>query len=163
MKQKCSPNFNYNAFTNSLLADAYRHSRDERFLKAALHKFRVGVAPGQAPNGRWMDAHNARTVYHIIILRALGDLGSLVKEERAEIDAVAKPAIKALLDEFDAMGITVEALPELLTLSTLYPEDTRLKKAVSTMASFLIEKCTDGKNVKMGAQPNQLAAVPTVP
>jgi len=163
MTQKCCPNFNYNAFSVSLLAEAYRHHHDERFLKAALHKFRVGVASGQAPNGRWMDAHNARTVYHIIILRALGDLGSLVKEERAEVDAVAKPAIKALLDEFDAMGITVEALPELLTLSTLYPEDTRLKKAVSTMASFLIEKCTDGSNVKMGAQPNQLAAVPTVP
>ncbi len=163
LKQKCCPNFNYNAFSISLLADAYRHSRDERFLKAALHKFRVGVAPGQAPNGRWMDAHNARTVYHIIILRALGDLGSVVKEERAEVDAVAKPAIKALLDEFDAMGITVEALPELLTLSRLYPEDTRLKTAVSAMASSLIEKCTDGKNVKMGAQPNQLAAVPHVP
>ena len=163
MTQKCCPNFNYNAFSVSLLAEAYRHHHDERFLKAALHKFRVGVAPGQAPNGRWLDAHNARTVYHIIILRALGDLGNLVKEERAEVDAVAKPAIKALLDEFDAMGITVEALPELLTLSTLYPEDTRLKTAVSEMASSLIEKCTDGKNVKMGAQPNQLAAVPTVP
>jgi hypothetical protein len=86
----------------------------------------------------------------------------VVKEERAEVDAVTKPAIKALLDEFDAMGITVEALPELLTLSRLYPEDTRLKTVVSAMASSLIEKCTDGTKVKMGAQPNQLAAVPRV-
>jgi hypothetical protein len=67
------------------------------------------------------------------------------------------------LDEFDAMGITVEALPELLTVAELYPDDLRLKAAVSSMASSLIEKCTDGSNVKMGAQPNQLAAVSRVP
>lgn len=162
LTQKCCANFNYNAFSMSLLAEAYRQNQDERFLKGALHKFRVGVAPGQAPNGRWMDAHNARTVYHIIILRALGDLATVVKEERTEIDAVAKPAIKALLDEFDAMGITVEALPEMLAISTLYPEDARIKTAVSAMASSIIEKCTDGKNVKMGSQPNQLAVVPLV-
>ncbi|MCX6854934.1 MAG: hypothetical protein NTV80_08515 [Verrucomicrobia bacterium] len=162
LTQKCCANFNYNAFSMSLLAEAYRQNQEERFLKGALHKFRVGVAPGQAPNGRWMDAHNARTVYHIIILRALGDLATVVKEERTEIDAVAKPAIKALLDEFDAMGITVEALPEMLAISTLYPEDARIKTAVSAMASSIIEKCTDGKNVKMGSQPNQLAVVPLV-
>jgi hypothetical protein len=162
LTQKCCPNFNYNAFSVSLLAEAYRLHHDERFLQAALHKFRVGVAPGQAANGRWMDAHNARTVYHIIILRALGDLAAVVKAERPEIDALAKPAIQALLDEFDAMGITVEALPELLTAADLYPDDLRLQAAVSSMASSLIEKCTDGSNVKMGAQPNQLAAVPRV-
>ena len=160
LQQKCCANFNYNAFSVSLLANAYRLTKDERFLKNALHKFRVGVAPGQAPNGRWMDAHNARTVYHIIILRALGDLAAVVKDERAEIDAAARPAIKALLDEFDAMGITVEALPEMLAVSVLYPDDARLKAAVSQMASSLIEKSTDGKHVKMGAQPNQLAVVP---
>jgi len=72
---------------------------------------------------------------------------------------VSLPAIKALLDEFDALGITVEALPEFLTLSHLYPDDARLKKALTAMASFLIEKSTDGRRVKMGAQPDQLAAV----
>lgn len=160
LQQKCCANFNYNAFSVSLLAHAFRLTKDERFLIGALQKFRVGVAPGQAPNGRWMDAHNARTVYHIIILRALGDLASVVKEERVEVDAVARPAIKALLDEFDAMGMTVEALPELLAVSALYPDDVRLKTVVSQMASSLIEKSTDGRQVKMGAQPNQLALVP---
>ena len=160
LTQKCCANFNYNAFSVSLLAQAYRITQEARFQSAALHKFRVGVAPGQSPNGRWMDAHNARTVYHIIILRSMADLAAIVKNERAEVGAVARPAIKALLDEFDAMGITVEALPELLALSALYPDDLRLKQATTAMASSLIEKCTDGKNVKMGAQPNQLAVVP---
>lgn len=146
-KEKCCSNFNYNAFSVSLLARA-------GMKEAALEKFRVGVAPGQAKNGRWVDPHNARTVYHVIILRALADLG-----RSPEVDAIAQPAIRALLDEFDAMGITVEALPELQTLSKQYPDDTRLKKAVRDMASVNVSKCSDGTRFKMGAQPHQLAAV----
>ncbi len=161
--QKCCANFNYNAFSVSLLAHAFRATGEVKYLEGALKKFSVGVAPGQAPNGRWMDAHNARTVYHQIILRGLGDLELALsverKEERAVLDAVTRPAIKALLDEFDAMGMTVEALPELQTLPTLYPDDGRLKSAVQIMAGSIIAKCTDGQRVKMGAAVAQLAAV----
>ena len=159
--QPCCANFNYNAFSVSLLAHAARVTGDAKYLDGALRKFRVGVAPGQAPNGRWLDAHNARSVYHLIILRALGDLATaLPAEKRREVDAVAKPAIRAMLDEFDAMGLTVEALPELITLAKIYPDDTRLAAAVQTMAASLIAKCTDGTRVKMGASPHQLAALP---
>lgn len=157
--QKCCGNFNYNAFSVSLLAHAYRVTKDERYVDGAWRKFRIGVAPGQAANGHWVDAHNARTVYHVIILQALGDLASVAKERREEIEGVSLPAIKALIDEFDVMGITVEALPELLTLHSLYPDDKRLEKAVAAMVASLIEKSTDGRRVKMGAQPNHLAAV----
>ena len=153
-EQKCCANFNYNAFSVSLLAHAARVTGDSKYHEQALSKLRLGVAPGQAPNGRWMDPHNARTVYHVIILRALADLG-----RSPEIDAIAQPAIRTLLDEFDAMGMTVEALPELLALSRLYPTDKRLSEAVRTMASSLVSQCTDGKRVKMDVQPHQLAAV----
>jgi hypothetical protein len=149
-KQTCCTNFNYNAFSVSLLARA-------GMKQAALQKLRVGVAPGQAKNGRWIDPHNARTVYHVIILRALADLG-----RSAEIDAITQPAIRALLDEFDAMGITVEALPELHALAKQHPDDARRQKAVRDMASVIINKCTDGTRVKLGAQPHQLAAVAEV-
>ena len=163
LTQKCCANFNYNAFSISLLAEAFRVTGDAKYLAGALKKFRVGVAPGQAPNGRWMDAHNARTVYHQIILRGLGDLSWALaaerKEERAEVDAVTKPAVKALLDEFDAMGMTVEALPELQALAGLYPDDERLKIAVEVMAGSIVGKCSDGQRVKMGASVAQLAAV----
>jgi len=149
-KQTCCTNFNYNAFSVSLLAHA-------GMKEAALQKLRVGVTPGQAKNGRWIDPHNARTVYHVIILRALADLG-----RSAEIDAITQSAIRALLDEFDAMGITVEALPELHALAKQHPDDARLQKAVRDMASVIISKCTDGTRVKLGAQPHQLAAVAEV-
>lgn len=146
--QKCCANFNYNAFSVSLLARAGMH--DE-----ALHKWRVGVAPGQARNGRWVDAHNARTVYHVILLRALADLGP----GDAEAEAAARAATRALLDEFDAAGVTVEALPELLALTRRWPDDARLAAATRTMAATLVEKCTRATQVKMAAQPHQLAAV----
>ena len=166
LAQPCCANFNYNAFSVSLLAHAFTVTGETRYLAGALKKFRVGVAPGQAPNGRWMDAHNARTVYHVIILRALGDLGVALPTtsgaERIELEKVIQPAVHALLDEFDAMGITVESLPELLTLSHLEPDDTRLRAAVEAMASSIVGKSTDGKRVKMGAQPDQLAAIARV-
>jgi hypothetical protein len=78
------------------------------------------------------------------------------------VDPITQPAIRALLDEFDAMGITVEALPELRKLAQQYPEDARLQKAVHGMASSILAKCTNGRRVKMGAQPHQLAEVLTI-
>lgn len=166
LAQPCVPNFNYNAFSISLLAEAYAETREARYLDGAWAKFRVGLAPGQASNGRWMDAHNARTVYHVIILRALADLGAVLpadwREQREELAAVTRRAVAALLDEFDAMGVTVEALPELQKLSRLDPDDPRLRGAVAAMASAIVAKCTDGRRVKLGAQPEQLAAVARV-
>jgi hypothetical protein len=163
LAQPCCANFNYNAFSVSLLARAFRVTGETKYRDGAWQKFRVGVAPGQAPNGRWMDPHNARTVYHVILLRGVADLGGIAApEDRGEVDAVARPAIKALLGEFDAMGITVEALPELLALADLYPDDGRLAKAVRVMAGSIVAKCTDDQRARMGAAPVQIAALPRV-
>jgi len=161
--QACVANFNYNAFSVSLLCEAFTVSGKAGYLDAALAKFRLGVAPGQAPNGRWIDPHNARTVYHIILLRAIGDLLDVLPADRAaefaEVKAVADPAVSALLDEFDAMGITVECLPELMPLLPHLGNQDRFRAALDRVAASLVEKCTDGTRVKMGAQPHQLAAV----
>lgn len=160
--QDCVANFNYNAFSVSLLCQAFTVSGKPSYLDAALAKFRLGVAPGQAPNGRWIDPHNARTVYHVIILRAIGDLLETLPTDRTadrtEVKDVAEPAVSALLDEFDAMGITVECLPELMPLVEHLPEPARLRHALDRVAANLVDKCSDGTRVKLGAQPHQLAA-----
>lgn len=167
LAQPCCANFNYNAFSVSLLAYAFQVTGESKYLEGALRKFRVGVAPGQAPNGRWLDAHNARTVYHHILLRGIGDLAAVLpvdrQRERAEVNRVLAPAVETLLDEFDAMGQTVEALPALQDLAALDPADTRLRQAVTAAAAVVVSQCTDGKRVKMGAQPDQLAAVARTP
>lgn len=163
LAQKCVANFNYNAFSVSLLCEAFSASGKAAYLDAALAKFRLGVAPGQAPNGRWIDPHNARTVYHVIILRSIGDLLDVLPPDRtadlAEVKAIADPAVTALLDEFDAMGITVECLPELMPLVPHASASERLHSTIDRVAASLVEKCTDGVRVRLGAQPHQLAAV----
>jgi len=53
-------------------------------------------------------------------------------------------------------------LPELLALAGLYPDDARLAVAVKMMAGSILAKCTDGRRVRMGASPGQIAALPRV-
>lgn len=163
MGQPCVTNFNYNAFSVSLLAAAHVTAPEVGYLDKALAKFQLGVAPGQSGNGRWIDSHNARTVYHIIILRAMGDLLTALPAERTgditSVKAVAEPALEALLTEFAAMGITVECLPELLLLNPHFPDHTALESAIDRIAASLAGKSTDGSRIHMGAQPHQLAAV----
>jgi hypothetical protein len=62
---------------------------------------------------------------------------------------LARPATTALLDEFDAMGHTDEAMPELQTIAAPYPEDDHLWKAVRDMASSIIAKCTGGHRASL--------------
>jgi hypothetical protein len=164
LAQPCVANFNYNAFSVSLLSRAYQASGDAKYLDGALAKFRVGVAPGQAPNGRWLDSHNARSVYHRIILRGMIDLTEALPEsrsaERTEVTAVLAPASGALVKELTTMGATLEALPELISLRRLFPEDAQLRQVTQEMAASIAAKCTDGRRFKMGSAPLQLAALP---
>lgn len=162
-KQHCVTNFNYNAFSVSLLAEAHRSTPGAGHLGAAITKFQIGVAPGQSDNGRWIDAHNARTVYHLIILRSMGDLLAVLPDERSAdiemIKGVAGPALDALLTEFDAMGITVECVQELRSLQRHFPDQRSLEPVLDRAAASIIEKCRDGSRIRLGAQPHQLAAV----
>lgn len=164
--QKCCPNFNYNAFSVTLLARAFRASNDAVYLDAAIKKFRVGVAPGQVANGRWIDPHNARTVYHHIILRGLNDLAEALPAERvaeiAEVEAVANPAMRALLEEWAASGVTVDLLAELLRHEARQPGDARLRGAIELSASVIREKSTSGLSHRFGAPPTELAALARV-
>lgn len=67
------PNWNYNAFGVSLLARLHKITGDPQILEALDHRVRVGILPGQLPNGPWVDPHNARLVYHNVLLRSLID------------------------------------------------------------------------------------------
>ncbi len=161
LQQRCVPNFNYNAFSVGLLAHASRIVRDGQYLSGSLQKFLLGVVPGQVENGRWVDAHNARTVYHIIILRALHDLWeALPPASRDEVASVAKRAVGALLDEYAAAGITTTALLELLRHEKLNPKpEPRLRGAMEMTASVIYEKCARDGRVRAGAAFTELAAL----
>lgn len=115
-----SSNWNYNAFAGGLCADAYRIGADDRMLSAAVRFLAVGVVPGQLRDGpragRWMDPHNARSVYHLIMLRGLHDgiqAIPLTHPDRPAIEDAARLAASAICDEQDASGVVLISLHEL--------------------------------------------------
>ena len=83
--QPVAPNWNYNSFSVYLLAKAYAVTNDPAYLTAAIRKALIGVTPGQLPDGpragRWIDPHNAKPVYHYIMLRALAQLAAVMPKE----------------------------------------------------------------------------------
>jgi hypothetical protein len=165
--QPCVPNWNFNAFSVSLLCEAFRMSGGKKYLDSATTKFKVGVAPGQATNGRWLDAHNARTVYHVILLRAVQDLEETQQagKDREAAAKIAGKAVATLLDEADQLGppATSLTIQELGRFVRLHPDGDKLARAaLEQAASAVIQKCTQGGRVKAAVPLPELAAAARV-
>src|SRR5262249_2971294 len=126
ISQRCVPNWNYDACSVSLLCQAFRTTGEQKYLDAARSKFELGVRPGQTKNGRWTDLHNARTVYHVILVRACQDLEEALPagKERDEVAAVSRKAIAAMIDEAKTLGApaTGRTVQELARHLRLHPD-----------------------------------------
>jgi hypothetical protein len=126
----CVPNWNYNAFSVYLLATAHRATGNAKYLSAAKEKARLGVYPGQLPDGdragRWADGHNARPAYHYILVRALAALLAELPADDPDRPACRdglRLALKARNPEFAARGVMNKdtALSALLVLLDRLP------------------------------------------
>lgn len=71
--QYLNRNFNYNSFAALGCVRGYQLAGDTQLLKRASLNMRIGLLPGQLPNGRWFDGHNARSVYHGLMLKHLSE------------------------------------------------------------------------------------------
>ena len=75
LRQPLSSNFNYNGFTAAFLARLYRATNDRRYRDDAVARVRLGVLPGMIPDGpyagHWIDPHNERLVYRLIMIRQM--------------------------------------------------------------------------------------------
>lgn len=71
-------NFNYNTFSSLALTRAYQLTTDDTYLDRAVNTLRYSVYPGQIPNGRWVDGHNANSRYHSIIIQNIASTISLI-------------------------------------------------------------------------------------
>lgn len=160
------PNFNHNAFSVSLLAQAHRATRDDRYAKAAARKFALGVAPGQSKAGRWLDPHNARTVYHVILLRCCHDVVEcLPPAMHGDAARIARRAVAALVDEADALGTPATSLTvrELERHTRLIADvDKRVRPTLEAAASAVVHKCNATGKPRAAAPLTEIAAVSLV-
>ena len=138
------PNWNYNSFSVYLLAKAFAVTGEKRYLEAARKKALVGVIPGQLTDGphagRWMDAHNARPAYHYIMLRALGQLASVMPKgdaDRPEVLRALTLGLRARNQEIMTQGVMnkEKAIEALLLVHRWFSEEKSfLKESLSADA-----------------------------
>jgi len=162
--QPCVRNFNYTACSVYLLAEAYRTTRNRKYLDAAVDKWELGLAPAQLESGRWIDAHNARTAYHVLLLRAVTTLASLCPDNSPHRDALrasSAQGVKSLIDEFSRLGVTNTgyALPVLLRQQKLDPScDPRLALTIDQTVAAVLSLCTHDGRPHLAASPASLVS-----
>lgn len=161
------PNFSYNASSVSLLCDAHRVSGEKKYLDSAWKKYEFGVASGLAANGRWIDAQNARTVNHVILLRSQHDLLETLPagKDRDAVEKSARLAVLSLLEEAEKLGtpvtsMTVVELDRHLRLTKDPPAKTR--EVLEIAASGVVQRCSSGGRIRPGAPLPELAAAARV-
>lgn len=115
-------NFNYNGFNGLLLARLYRVTGEARYLARAREIFDFAVLPGQLPNGRWFDQHNAKIQYHAILLSQLIEYWLALRQAGDDIAAArVQDAVTRGLDNLAAEVTTFGSSNphELLALDAL--------------------------------------------
>ncbi len=129
------PNWNYNAFSISFLAELYRAAPEERTRTILAKKLTYGLIPGLMVNGRYADPHNAKTVYHHIITEALLDAAEALPRSdelsASVIDAAARASLSAA-DEIIAIGpVHADRAVGMLSRANLLRADDRFGHSLS--------------------------------
>ncbi|MEP3226586.1 MAG: hypothetical protein ABJO01_11470 [Parasphingorhabdus sp.] len=102
--QPLSANFNYNAFSVAFLAQLYLATGERIHLDHAVEKMQFGVLSGMidvgSSAGHWIDAHNERLVYRLIMVRSLGELLLTLEQDLvAKIDAAKVQSLHASFEQ----------------------------------------------------------------
>jgi hypothetical protein len=162
LAQPCVPALHCNACAVSLLCEANRQTGLATYLEGARNKYRMGIAPGQAATGRWVDPKDARTDIHLLLLRALNDLTESLPagKERDEVAVATRRAIEPLLDEAEKLGApatghTVQELGRYLRLTKV--PDLRARDILEQAANAAIAKSSPGGRAKAAVPLAELA------
>jgi hypothetical protein len=153
-------NWNYNSFSVFLLAKTFAVTRDSKYLDDAILKARLGVIPGQLTDGphagRWVDPHNARAVYHYIMMRSLTQLIAVMPRDhldRPEIVSALLRGLKTRNADMLARGVMNKdhALECLLLVNQVFKDDadflqdTKSSVALDTICRLVSEEARRGK------------------
>jgi hypothetical protein len=159
-QQPVVPNWNYNSFSIYLLAELARETDDDALRAAAVRKAQLGLYPGQLQagplKGRWFDPHNARLVYHYIMLRSLVSLAAALEPKTPEHDAAVhalRLGLEAHNGQFATQGVgnADTAFETLLMLKELFPESTQSignaqqEEAFKALESYCVTRFRQGK------------------
>lgn len=93
---KLNLNYNYNSFVSLGLTRGFQLSANTAYLDRAIVNVRYGIFPGQLPNGRWMDGHNAKSVYHNLIIANVAPLFQVINELDSDYALILNMQIKAI-------------------------------------------------------------------
>jgi len=137
-------NWNYNSFSVFLLAEMFRATGERPYLDAAKEKARLGIYPGQlteGPNrGRWNDPHNARLVYHYILLRGLAALVAVLPADDPDLPRARETLVlglRARNAEIVAKGVAnPETVLETLSRIRLAPQLASLPPDAGVAAAY---------------------------
>lgn len=82
MSQPLSANFNYNGFSAAFLAKLGQATGEQRYIDESTARARLGVLPGMIMDGpfagHWIDPHNERLVYRLIMIRQLAAVATVL-------------------------------------------------------------------------------------
>lgn len=98
---KFNLNYNYNTFVSLGLTRAYQLTNDVTYLNRVIKNIRYAVYPGQIPNGRWVDGHNANSRYHSIIIQNIVPAIPLISPTdlfKGKLDTMTYLAVKNLVE-----------------------------------------------------------------
>ena len=98
---KMNINYNYNTFVSLALTRGYQLNNDTNYLNRAILNLRYGLYPGQLPNGRLVDGHNANSRYHNLIIYNIVPTINLIpvtNPYKADLDTMTVRAIQNLIN-----------------------------------------------------------------
>lgn len=133
MPLKMNVNYNYNTFVSLALTRGYQLSNDENYLDRAILNLRYGLLPGQMPNGRWVDGHNANSRYqNLIIYNAVPTINLIPSASpyKADLDTMSVRAIQNMLNYSNSCGSATGfrwLISSYLLDSSLYSASTRIQ------------------------------------
>src|SRR5690606_5884781 len=93
---KYNINYNYNTFVALGLTRAYQLTNDITYLDRAVENIRFAVFPGQLSNGRWFDGHNAKSIYHGIIIKNIVPTLNEIQQSNIYYDSLKSMTNKAI-------------------------------------------------------------------
>lgn len=137
-------NWNYNSFAVFLLSEMFRVTGERKYLDAAKEKARLGIYPGQLTEGpyrgRWNDRHNARLVYHYILLRGLAALVAVLPDDDADLPRAREALVLGLRvrnAEIVRNGVAnPETVLDTLSRILLYPRLASLPPDAGILAAY---------------------------